>query len=161
MVALDHCCSRTATAFHNVRVEGSLDEELHLAAAVERLRHHIGGSLLEGSNELATNNFALGLGVAHACKRLEELGFRIDGHQANTRGGHEVFLHLFALALSEQAVVDKDTHQLVTDRFVNKCGCHRRIHAAREPADDPGIPHLCAYGVDLCGNDVSAVPVVG
>ena len=48
------------------------------------------------------------------------------------------------LALAQQAVVDEDAVQLVADRAVHERGRHRRVDAAREPADDLRVPDLRA-----------------
>src|SRR5210317_650695 len=51
---------------------------------------------------------------------------------------------LFGLALAQQAVVDKNTCQLVTNRLMDQNRSNRAVNAARKAADHLLISHLIA-----------------
>ena len=120
-------CTRNSTARRRAR----LGDDLALGA-------------LEGADELASDDLALLLGVAHAVERVEERLRRVDDLQRDAGRGHEVALDLLGLALAEQAVVDEHTGQLVADRALHqRCG-DRRVDAAGQSADRPLVADLCA-----------------
>ena len=51
---------------------------------------------------------------------------------------------LLALALAHQAGVDEHARELVADGLVHERGGHRRVDAARQPADAPFASPTCA-----------------
>ena len=59
--------------------------------------------------------------------------------------------HLFRLAGPQQAVIDKDTGQLLADRLVDQHRRHRGIHPARQAADHLAVSHLRADRLDRTG----------
>ena len=56
-------------------------------------------------------------------------------------------------------MVDEDAGQLVADGPLDKCGRHRRIDTARQPAQDLPVPHQFPDRADLCGDEVRTRPV--
>ena len=52
---------------------------------------------------------------------------------------------LIRFIVPQQAVVDKDAGQLLADCLVDQHGSDRRIHPARQPADDPPVAN---HGTD-------------
>ena len=83
----------------------------------------------------------------------------VDGDQVGAGGGHEIALHLRALAGTQQPVVDEDTGQLVADGALHQCGGHRRVHAAGQPADRVPVADLGAHLLDQRIGDVGGRPV--
>ena len=59
--------------------------------------------------------------------------------------------HLSRLAGPQQAVIDKDTGQLLADRLVDQHRRHRGIHPARQAADHLAVSHLRADRLDRTG----------
>src|SRR5690606_37483429 len=51
-------------------------------------------------------------------------------------------------SLPEQAVIDENAGELVADRLVDEHRGHRRIDAARKPADDASVADLLADALD-------------
>ena len=101
-MALDHGRPRAAARLDDVGIERALHEELDRVTAL--LDHDLGSRLLEGRDDLPTDDLALGLRVGHASQCLEEAGPCIDGLQADAGGGDVVLLDLLAL----RRAVDED-----------------------------------------------------
>lgn len=108
---------------------------------------------------MAADDLALAFGIGHAGERVEEGVGRVDGHQIGAGGGHEIALHLRALALAQQPVVDEDTGQAVTDGTLYQRGGHRGIHAAGQPANRMAVADLGAHLLDQRLGDVGGRPV--
>ena len=92
-------------------------------------------------------------GSRDARERVEEAVGGVDGVQARARGGHEVALHLLALARPQQAVVDEHAGQPVADGPLDEGGGHRGVDAAGQPADRPPVADLRAHGLDRLVDD--------
>jgi hypothetical protein len=141
-------------------VERALDEEPDgVAVLLVRLRDEVGLRLLERADELATDDLALLLGVAHAGERVEEPLAGVDRDEAHARRGDVVLLDLATLALAHEAVVHEDADELIAHRLVDESGGHGGVDAARERAEDLARPHLSADPLHLVGDDVARVPV--
>ena len=138
MVALDVRGARAAAGFHNIRVQGALDEETHVLPL-----QHGGHGALEGTDELRTNRLTLRLRLRHAGELAQEGVTLIHRHQLRAGCGHEVLLHLLALALAQQTVVNEHAGQTVADRALHQRRCDSGVHAARQTTD--GV----AVGADL------------
>ena len=93
------------------------------------------------------------LRVGDAGERVEEPVGGVDGVQPRAGGGHEVALHLLALARAQQAVVDEHAGEAVADGALDERGGHRGVDAAGEPADRPAVADLRADGLDLLVDD--------
>src|SRR3546814_16949381 len=66
---------------------------------------------------------------------------------------------LFCLAKPHQPVVDEHTGQLVADRLMDENGGDRRLHSARQAADDACRADLLADFSDLCVPEPGHGPV--
>ena len=100
VVALDVGRARAATGFHDVGIERALYEELHGLVGA-RCIDDGPRRILEHPDELATNDLALGLGVAHVGERIKETSPGIDNNKTNPGGRHIVALDLLSLALAQ------------------------------------------------------------
>ncbi len=122
--------------------------------ALERL-----GLALEHLDELAADDLALGLGVAHALERPQELLARIDMHDLGMQAPSEHVHHQLRLVQAQQAVVDEHAGELVTDGAVDQRGRHARVDAARQAEDHLLAAHLRADALDRLGDVVAHDPV--
>ena len=101
------------------------------------------GGLLEDADELAPNDLALLLGVAHSRERRQELLLGVHDDEVDTGGGHELLLDLLGLARAQQPVVDENAGELVTDGALHEIDVRRArvsdsipvLDAWREPLD--------------------------
>src|SRR4029450_13489721 len=99
------------------------------------------GLLLEDFDEGVSDDPALALGVALAREPVQEavLGARDDERDFQVLA--EQRLHLLALALAQQAVVDEHAREAIGDRLVHERGRHRRSDAARDHATTRPLPY--------------------
>ncbi len=70
-------------------------------------------------------------------------------HQRHLEVPAERLHHLLGLVLAQQPVVDEHAGELVADRLVHEERRHRRVDAARQPADDPLGADLRTDALDL------------
>ena len=70
----------------------------------------------------------------------------------------ERLLHLVGLAGAHEAGVDEHTGELVADGPVHEGGRHRRVHPARQGAQDAGVGDLGAHRLDRGFDDVGVRP---
>ncbi len=162
MVALDVRGARSPAGFDDVGVEGALDEEGDLFAfTFLSLEHEVGGSGLEGADELAADDLALLLRVGDSGELGQELFARIDGDEADADRVDVVLFDLDAFVLTQQTVIDEDAGELVADGLVDeRCG-HGGVDSAGEAADDPTGADLLADEFDLFVDDGFVRPVGG
>src|SRR4051812_12388871 len=142
----------------DVRVEGPLNEEAHLAGRA-RLLQDLTGSLLEDPDELTADDLALLLRVGDAGESVHEAVGRVHDLELHPGDGDEIALDLFGLARPQQAVVDEDAGQLIADGALHERGGHRRVDPAGQAADHAGVAHLRAYPFDLLVDDAAGGPV--
>ena len=116
--------------------------------------------MFKSANELSAYDFAFLLRVINPGKRCQELIGSIHRDQSHARGGHKILFHLCSLALTEQTMVDKDAHQLVTHSLMHQCCGHGRIDPARKTANHEVFADLIADALYLSRNDISAIPVI-
>ena len=161
MVALDVGRSRAAARLDDVGVEGALHEKADRVALGRRLGDEVLLHLLERADELAPDDLALLLGVAHTGERVEERLARVDRDEAHPGGCHVVVLDLFPLALAQQPVIDEHRDQLVADCLVHEGRRDGRVDAAGQGRQHAPRSDLLADARDLLGDDVAAVPVGG
>ena len=137
VVRLDRRRVVTAARLDHVGVERALDQ---IGGILE-----LGRLLLEDTDELATDDLALALGLVLAGELVEKalLGFDVDEGDAELLEGGD---HLLGLVQPHQAVIDEDAGQLLANRFMDEQCRDRGVDAAGEPADHPRLPHL---GLDL------------
>ena len=129
VVGLDVRRPLTAAGLHHVGVQRPLGQELDRLVGVD-----LTGGHLERPDELPADDLALGLRVDDPVELAEEHLGDVLHHQAYIGGRDEILLDLLGLALTEQAVVDEDAHQLVADRAVQQGGRDGRVDAAGQPA---------------------------
>ncbi len=127
-------------AFDDVGIERALAEKIRAAKLL--------GLFLEGLDEQAADDLALGFRVAHTFQLADELvdGIHMDEVQVVMLLEHGN--HIGRLVLAHQTVVDEDAGQLVADGLVDQQRCDRRIDAAGQRADDALIADLSADLLD-------------
>src|SRR4029079_17440935 len=76
--------------------------------------------VLEDADELAPDDLALLLGILDAVEQLEEPVLRLHVHERDVEVVAERLDDLLGLVLSQHAVVDEDTGQLVAHRLVHQ-----------------------------------------
>ena len=125
VVAFDIGSAGASTGFDNIRVKGALHQEAHWVTLGLKLFDQVDLRLLEGADELAPDDLALGLRIADTGERLQKLLLGVDGDEADAGGGHVVLFDLATLVLAQQTVVDEHAAELVADRFVHECRGNR------------------------------------
>ena len=103
-----------AAGSDDVRIQGPLDEEVDLLPAAARSPSTSVTAPSKEPDELASDDLVWPR-IADAGQPLRTRLGGIDRHQACTGGGDEVLLHLFALTLTKQTVIDEHAGQPVTD----------------------------------------------
>jgi hypothetical protein len=96
---------------------------------------------LEDLDELAADDLALGLGVAHARQVAQELLAGVDVDHLGVQAADEHVHHHVAFVQAQQAVVDEHAGQLVADGAVDQ----RRGHAGVDAADRPRMTSSSAH----------------
>ena len=132
-MALDHRCRRRS-AFDNIRIQRSLDQEIHCADFF-RFR-------LKDPNKFFPNNLAFALRFRYAGDSLQKTLGGIDMHQIDMKLVAESPNDLLRFIFAHEAVIDEYASQLVADRPMHQYRRHRRIDAARQTAQDFFIPNL-------------------
>ena len=99
-MALDVGGAGATAGLDDIRVQRALYEELHGLVGA-RCIDDGPRRILEHPDELATNDLALGLGVAHVGERIKETSPGIDNNKTNPGGRHIVALDLLSLALAQ------------------------------------------------------------
>ncbi|MDI2022350.1 hypothetical protein PJL18_02885 [Paenarthrobacter nicotinovorans] len=159
MVALDVCSTLTTTGLDDVRVQRPLDQELDLLAFGSSLGDDGPLCFLEGADEFAADDLALGFGIADAGKSRQEAFLLVGNIEVDARGGHEVTFDLFRFAFTEQTVVYEDTGELVADSTLDKGSGNCGVDATGKAANDLGVANLLADALHLLFKDVAGGPV--
>ena len=115
----------------HVRVERALREEAHVAQGRRFLLEHL--------DESGADDAPLLLGILHAGQALEESLGSVDVAQIEVEAVAAQRHDLLCLASPQQAVVDEDAGELITNGLVDQRGDHGRVDAAGETADDPVV----------------------
>ena len=123
--------ARLAAGLDHVGVEGSLDEEAHVAESR--------GLLLEDADEILADPPSLLLRVADALEAGEEPVGGVDVDELDVEMVAERLDDPRRLVLAQEAVVDEDAGQLVADRPVHEQRRHRRVDAAREATEHAAL----------------------
>ena len=116
----------------HVGVERALHQEAHVVPDRARLG-------LEDVDEGVADAPPLLLGIGDAGQALEELRARVHHPEIDAEVAPEGGLHLLALVQAEQPVIHEDAGEPVAHGPVHQHRGHRRVHAAREPADHPPV----------------------
>ena len=128
-------------ALDHVRVQRALRQEIRAANLVRRLVEHL--------DEQPADGLALLLGIGHAGQLAEEARRGVHLDQRNVVRAAEQPLDLLGLALPQQPVIHEHAGELVADGLVQQHRDHRRIDAARQPANHLRRPDLLAQPRDL------------
>ena len=115
----------------DVRVERALGQEVDAA--------ELGGLFLEHADEFVADDLALLLGILDAGQAGQEALPGIDHHEPHAEIALEGDPKELRFLLAHEAVVDVDAGQPVADRPMDEGRRHRRIHAARQRADDQAV----------------------
>ena len=109
VVGLDHCGFAAQSTLYHVGINGSLYQEIH---GTDLLR-----LFLEYTDELFADDLSLMLRLGYSGQLAIETLLRIhtDKVQVIITVGTEDCFYLVALVLTEQAVIYKDTGQLLAD----------------------------------------------
>ena len=89
------------------------------------------GFAFKDPHEFFADDFALALGVTDPGEGVEEFGAGVDGDEFDAHLIAEGVDDLFGFVEAEQAVVDKNTGEVVTNCFVDEQGRHGRIDPTR------------------------------
>src|SRR5829696_5598775 len=138
-------------ALYDVGVERALHKE---SGVLEFVR-----LLLEGADELLTDDLALRLGVRDVSELVQETSRRVYVDERHVRVLAERLDDLLGLIVSQETVGDEDARQIVADGPVDEHRRRRRIDPAGEPADGPCVAYLFSYPLDSVGNDVDRRPL--
>ena len=103
---------------------------------------------LEHVDEQLADDLALGLRIADARERGEEMIGGVDVHQRNVVVAAEQLDDLLGFVEPQQAVVDEHAGELLADRLVDQHRGDRGIDAARQAADHPALADLRADFLD-------------
>jgi hypothetical protein len=120
----------------------------------------LAGLGLENLDKLATDDLALLLGIADALQVAHELRRGVDMHHPDAEIAGKGVHHLGGFVEAQQAVIDENAGQLVTDRAVNQRCRDRRIDAARKTENHFFSADLRTNLVDCLGDVIGHVPVV-
>ncbi len=158
VVALDRhgLLALGAAGLDHVGIDGALRQPLR---ALGSRAGEPGRFLLEDGDELAADDLALGLRIAHAGQLAEEQLARVDADHPGVQLADEHVHHHVALVQAQQAVVDEHAGQLVADGAMDQRRSHRGVDAAREAEDDLLVAHLLADRLDRLGDVVAHHPV--
>ena len=136
VVALDVGGAGAAAGLDDVGVERALHQELDVV--VPSTCASAAMTSAATSSKVRMNSVPMILRLASGSVTPGELGEellrRVDGDEADAGGGDVVALHLLALALAQQTVVDEHARELVADGAVHERGGDRGVDAAGESA---------------------------
>ena len=102
------------------------------------------GRLLEDPDELRADDLALLLRIRDSLELAKEATGSVDDLEADLEVAPEEFVDRIPLAEAQEAVVDKDAGELVTDRLVDEGGCHGGIDPSAQAQNDTAITDLIA-----------------
>ena len=108
--------------FNHVRINRALSKPFG-ARKLRRL-------FLENFNKQSADNLALGFRIRHTVKRRHEAIGCIDNNKLHAHILTECLSNLLSFMQTQKTVVNKDTSQLFTDRFVNQSCSDGGINAA-------------------------------
>src|SRR5450432_3479775 len=97
----------TTARLDDIGIQRALHEEVN-----RRRGRDLARGRLECTNELATDDLPLRLGVTYRGERRQERRCSVDHMQLNTCRRNEVSLDLFGLTFAQQPVIDEHARQL-------------------------------------------------
>ena len=153
VMALDVRRAGSTTGLDDIRIERALDEELNRLAVRTCLGDEIALGRLEHPDELAADDLALGLRIAHSCECLEEALLRINHDESNAGRCDVVPLDLLRLPLAQETVIDEDAGELVAHGLVHQRCRHGGVDSTGQPADHLTGTHLFTDALDLIVDD--------
>ena len=153
VVALNIRRALTAAGLDDVGVQGTLDQELHLATGGADLFDDLLLGGLERANEFATNDLALGFRVGDSGQSGQESLGLVAGDDADAHAARVVVFDLLALARTQQTVIDEKAGELIADSLVNQRRGHGGIHATGECTNHLRVTDLLADLRDLLVNN--------
>jgi len=132
VVAFD-CLARTfdTGGLDNVGIEGALNQPVDTAG----FGSDAVGFVVEDRDEFGADAFALGFGVRDTGELIEEALAGVDGDDVKAEP-LQIFLHVSEFVFAQDAIVDEDASQLLSDCLMHQHGSDRRIDTAGEAADD-------------------------
>ena len=113
---------------------------------------------LEGADELAADDLTLRLGLGDAGQSGQETLGLVARNDANSHAARVVILDLLTLARTQQAMIDEEAGELVTDSLVHEGRGHGGVHAAGQGADDLRVADLLADLGNLLVHDGTSGP---
>src|SRR5438552_5150764 len=120
--------------FNDVRIQSSLNEKIH-GADLFRL-------LLEYANEFISDQLTFSLRIAHSSQHIEKALRSIYSPNIQMQVVLKHRKHFFEFVLSQQAGVDENTDQTVSDSLRNQCSGHRGIHTAADRTQGTPVTNL-------------------
>ena len=136
MVALDHDAFTAQAGLHHIGIDGALCQKIHSADLL--------GLLLEHADELLADDLALALRLGYARQLRQKTGTGVNAAHIHMELMLHHLLHLIALILAQQAVIYKDTGQLIAHGTLQKGSRHGAVHAAGQRQQHPSVADLTA-----------------
>ena len=108
-------------AFQNVRIDGTLGQELDAFQLFRFFRKHF--------DKFAADDLTFGFRITDSCQLTQETFCRVHVDQVGFHLITEHFDDLFRFPFAQKPVVHMHTHQLLSYRFNQQRGHNGRIHA--------------------------------
>ena len=153
MMALDGGTRAGTAGFDDIGINGPLDKVIHMA--------DLFGFFLKDADEFLTNDLPLFFRIADAFQFAQEALLCIDADNIHIEVFLEDFFHRIAFIFAEQAVIDKNTGELLAHSLVDKDCRHGGIHTAAHGAQDVLIPDFFTDFLDLGLGEGRHGPVTG
>jgi len=148
-----------AGGLDDVGVERALDEPGDLFALMFGRVEDLLGFVIEDADELVADSLALLLGIGDLGERVEEARAGVDGNDLEAELLAHRLLHFGELVFAQDAVVDEDAGEAVTNGAGDQHGGNAGIDAAGEAADGVAVADLGADSVDRGLDEVLGCPV--
>ena len=143
--------ARGRAAFDDIWVQRSLHQKFS-AVDFNRL-------FLENADELAPDDLALSLGVAHAMQCFKESFFGVDVTDIELEVLSVHVEHALGLAFAQKPVVDEHARELRAQGLMNERRRDRAVHAARKRADRVICAHLFSDRGHLLAQVHAQIPI--
>ncbi len=138
----DHGRFSAQSALHHVRIDGSLNQKIHGA--------DLPGFLLKDPDKFFPDDLPFTLRLLHSFELFVKTLLGIDADKIQVIGAFraEYLINFVSLVLPQQAMINKDTGQLIPHCFGHENGSHGGIHAAGEGAEYFSPAHFFPDGPD-------------
>ena len=153
MVALDGGGGPGTAGFHHVRIDGPLDQEVHMT--------DLFGFFFEDPDEFFPDDLPFLFRVADALEFAEETILGIDPDQVHIEIPFEDLFHLVSFVFPQQAVVHEHTGKLLAHCLVDQDGSHGGIHPAAHGAEHILVPYFFPDFPDLVLGEGRHGPIPG